>query len=584
MLRSAFAVLVALAISACAGQSSVVPGTHGIGGRQVPVKLTVRIPRAAASETHSRRYYIAATTESVALTITTPTGASVLSTTFNVTATSNGCTTSSSVTTCTESFSLAPANYVASVATYDGMDGGGNELSEGQQIAFTVEMGVANQISLTLYGIPHAITISGVSRTIGGNASAGFTLYGSGTQDFSVTASDADGNTIVGAGAPAFTVSVGSSSIGVTQPTAGEQNEFELAQSSTVYPGVTLDVAASFSDSTVCQQSGAVCSTSTTVAALAHMVAAIASGALEIFDAPYSTTPTLTVTASPSPLVGPVFDGAGDIFESYYNSSTSTSGIYVYKPPYTGSPTVVSLAAGVTVGSLFADGANRLFVGGQTTSSGSNGYFAEIAPPYTSATTLTTTIECACSVVENAAGDVFAATHNACGASSCYRLNEFAPPYTGGPTQVGRGLPGAYGYLAMTPSQTLVGFFVNTSEGYADVFESPYSSTTSSLELGTPYCCNTNEIAGLNTWAVSDSNGNIYVPSSVNGMLYEYTPPYTSDPASIVSVGSNTEVAIDGSDDLFIGSSNGVGEYAPPYGSATFSFGIGGTRNFAVTP
>jgi virginiamycin B lyase len=82
---------------------------------------------------------------------------------------------------------------------------GSHELSVNQSVAFAVVRGVPNAVSLTLDGIPASAALVPVPpSTLSGNSNAGFTLSKctTQTQDVNVVGVDADGNQIVGPGAP----------------------------------------------------------------------------------------------------------------------------------------------------------------------------------------------------------------------------------------------------------------------------------------------------------------------------------------------------------------------------------------------
>ncbi|HTA38605.1 MAG TPA: hypothetical protein VK760_05995, partial [Candidatus Acidoferrales bacterium] len=137
-------------------------------------------------------------------------------------ATNPNCTPSPIV--CTLQIPLTLGSYTGSISTYDGLLDGtktptGNELSANQNIAFTLVTGKPNAIGVTLGGIPASISIfPTATSTLTGSAGTGFGLSrcGAGVQQVAAYANDADGNIILGAGAPSMTLKSGSASLAIS--------------------------------------------------------------------------------------------------------------------------------------------------------------------------------------------------------------------------------------------------------------------------------------------------------------------------------------------------------------------------------
>lgn len=145
-------------------------------------------------------------------------GPSTVDKTFGLTRTSPNCSPSESGTVCTESLVLQPcpssANcYTGLIETYDKVlctgstcviPPGAQALSANQNIAFSVLLGQANAIRLTLDGIPVSATLAPASSsTLKGSASFTISKCVTAPQSVNVVGIDADGNEIVGSGAPA---------------------------------------------------------------------------------------------------------------------------------------------------------------------------------------------------------------------------------------------------------------------------------------------------------------------------------------------------------------------------------------------
>ncbi|MBV8149953.1 MAG: hypothetical protein JOY59_00220 [Candidatus Eremiobacteraeota bacterium] len=106
------------------------------------------------------------------------------------------------------------ACYTAEVATYDAFHNGhippgAHELSANQRVRFAIAAGTT-LVPLVLDGIPKSIAfVPSASSTLSGDLHSGFVepKCSATTQEVSLTAADADGNYIVGPGAPKMTLS-----------------------------------------------------------------------------------------------------------------------------------------------------------------------------------------------------------------------------------------------------------------------------------------------------------------------------------------------------------------------------------------
>src|SRR5208283_1497470 len=126
----------------------------------------------------------------------------------------------------------------ATFATYDGLLNGsglptGNELSANQSVPLSIVAGRANHINVTLEGIPTTVAVvPAVGSTLGGDMSSGFTLAKCSPppQPVNVLGVDADGNDIIGPGAPVPSLSSNNTTdLPVTAtPDAASPNEFVL--------------------------------------------------------------------------------------------------------------------------------------------------------------------------------------------------------------------------------------------------------------------------------------------------------------------------------------------------------------------
>ena len=110
------------------------------------------------------------------------------------------------------------------------------------------------------------------------------------------------------------------------------------------------------------------------------------------------------------------------------NSGNST--VTTYAAPYTGTPTA-TISAGISEPkSLGVNAAGNLFV-----ANGGNNSITEYAPPYTGAPIATITngiSECSWGIAVDSHGNLFAGTVNS--------IVEYASPYTGAPTVISNGI------------------------------------------------------------------------------------------------------------------------------------------------
>ncbi|HEY5340582.1 MAG TPA: hypothetical protein VIK27_06115, partial [Candidatus Aquilonibacter sp.] len=178
-------------VSACGGGGSAASGLPATGpitaaGSRSKVTFTIAVPRPAASS-QARPAYVSPATQSMTINVLQG-GSSVVSQTVGLTASSTGCTSSLASVTCTLQLTLNAGSYTASITTYDAANATGNALSTAQNVAFTVTAGQNNLVPLSLSGIPTSVSVTAASST-----------------SVDVVAKDADGNYIVGSGAPTYT-------------------------------------------------------------------------------------------------------------------------------------------------------------------------------------------------------------------------------------------------------------------------------------------------------------------------------------------------------------------------------------------
>jgi hypothetical protein len=107
---------------------------------------------------------------------------------------------------CSVPFNVAPGTHTFSFILEDS---GGTPLSAASNISYTLTAGQTNTLSITLGGVPANVvmqTVSGNGSRVTGSQGNGFTVYGNASVQFTVDVTDADGNIMVGSGAPSPSV------------------------------------------------------------------------------------------------------------------------------------------------------------------------------------------------------------------------------------------------------------------------------------------------------------------------------------------------------------------------------------------
>jgi len=544
-----------LAPAKTATKTTIAPG-------QGTLALTISIPHpTAASASKRSAAYISSSTQSIAITIAST--APVLQEAVGLTPASNpNCTTVSSTTTCGITIPLSAGSFSATFATYDGpvVSGAatGNLLSQGQSIPVTVTAGQTNTVTATLDGVPTSITIAPSSgSTITGTQSGGFTVPYS-AQGLTIEALDADGNVILGAGAPTFAVTATATKYTVTQPASGTPNQITL-ESATGGSG-TLSVTATPPDGGFsCSATGVVCTASATLASTLHEFFAVSRSALYEYTSPDNQTWTLAATnatsiANPSSIAAMpngdviVLNAGEPAFPPIIPGSPAT--LLIFAPPYTSAPTVNSNVSVPSIGGQMSGAADAS--GNLVFTDAPN--LGVLAPPYTGTPTFTSNPDGGFLALDPA-GDAVTSSFN-----GTFFLT--APSYASSTTissTVG-------GVAAVSANGTLA--IANTNVPYElSISAAPYVTSIPTV-ISLPY-----QPGGL----TFDSNGNLWVYIADGAHVQKYAAPFSSgeSPAfDIVSGNQPAPLTADSSGDVFAVTS---------YSSVT-EFGPSGTTVTTITP
>jgi hypothetical protein len=506
MKRLLLIALCAALLAGCGGGSAMPGTTRASGPQSVKQQVTFRIDKPAGATSAHRRsaQYLSPATAALEVTVYLSGSQSPLfNETVSLTLSSGNCTSSLSDTYCNFAIQLAPGSYIVDLTA---VDANYTPLSAASSIAFTVASGQNTAVPVTLSGIPAKLQVAPGALAVHGPSASGFTLYGSAPQNLVVAALDADGNIIIGPGAPTFTASVVSGSgWSAGTPSSTSPNLLSITPPGNNGAGATIAVTANYPDST-CTLTGAVCSTS--------------------------------------------FAMKNDV-QTLFVANQGSSTVTTYAPSYNDYPTS-TISLGSTPYALGLDGNQNLFVAGLE-NNGVTGSIDEYAPPYVgSISNQFVFTGWPTSIAIDAAGDVFVPNYNSTGS-----VYEFAQPYSNTPTGSISGLAGSY-VLALDRGNL---FVANTGNGgipgsvieYAPPYNSPVATIT---------------ITGASAEALAfDAAGDLFVVSnsSESPNLMEYTPPYSGSPIVARSVSGPRGLAVDAAGDLFVVGTSAVYEYAPPY-------------------
>jgi hypothetical protein len=213
MIRNVLAALMALSIlSACGGAGSTIPGAP-LAPSQTPVDgagrsrhgqatFRIRIPP-CKERAHCRRHahWISPATQSIVIAIDAY--APIVQ---NLTPTSANCSVGGPISylVCQFSVTVTTGPHTFSATTFDGLNGNGNALSADLNVPVTIVGGSNQGVGLTLGGIAQSLVVLAPPNSphVTGSQFDGFSVYGNLPVPFSVIPVDADGNYIVGPGAP----------------------------------------------------------------------------------------------------------------------------------------------------------------------------------------------------------------------------------------------------------------------------------------------------------------------------------------------------------------------------------------------
>jgi hypothetical protein len=519
------------------------------------VRFVIHLPK----KKHKGRLpkYLSPATKSMRVLIVLA-GKTKVNKTVGLTSESNGCTGSGATAQCVFELALPPAKgYVASLTTFDGLNGTGKILSAAANVVFNVSKGSSKVVGLTLDGVP-----------------AGIQIFPAGTNAFYAVTSDPDGNIIVGPGAPKITASASGATVAtITQPTTAAPNTIRVSQIAGASGTETIGLTAAYPAGATngCAIAGAVCTFPGVATALSGQEVFIANyydsapSSVVGFSVPLKSAtqaPDYTISVDyPFPIA---MDASDNLFVTQYDSPGS---IFTYAPPYnavTATAGGLSDTEGLTVG---ANGA--VFATG-------GGFVDEYVPPYTAAPTQFTVSSSSLGIAADASNNLYVGVGST--------VDVFAPPYTNAtvpkytvtlasssqypivvsgnklyvgeendvevfslpitinnPTPVATistGINYAYGLTLDSAGNLYVANYYGGTSNHGSIliYDAPLSTGESPSTTIT-----------VNYYPqdlVLDNSGNLYVSTyeggtSDEGALYEFQPPFTNSSTPAVSISNN---------------------------------------------
>jgi hypothetical protein len=309
-------------------------------------RFEIKIPK---KKKRRRERYVSPATKSLQIAITPVGGGQPVTKKINV----SGATLQVAI-------QLNPGKYLATVATYDAINEGGNRLSSGQALPFELAAGKDTTVTLVLGGVLHAFDI--VPDSAPGSVAGGFSIYGSTAQAFTVAGTDADGYLIIGPGAPLLNISITGTGWSVTpkQTSAANPDRFAVTP-----PGVnasTATVKLAVADPALCALAGSACTTTFGLKNISQkLYAAVCQSScgvstnpdeVVIFDAPYTGQPVATITNG---ILGPTdvaADKSGNVFVvnnplKYGGNSSTPPSVTEYSPTNNYASPIATMTSGL---------------------------------------------------------------------------------------------------------------------------------------------------------------------------------------------------------------------------------------------
>jgi hypothetical protein len=524
------------------------------------VKVTIHVPPTSGLTPR----YVSPSTRSIVIKAYSAHGKLLASSRANLRAGVKYCKRISSILVCTFKFSAAAGKDRFSATTYDRAKGKGKVLSTLSNFELTVKAGKTVKLPLALDGIVHSVSmeLTGDNTLKTGSTASGFKFAGLLPQTLQVAGLDADGNIIVGAGAPIVGLTSSDTTHISISRVSGTTNDFLITPHS-----IAADIA------------------------------------LTASAKPGGGGATLQSSASLS--IEPV------LYVANFGSLSSAGNVAAYAS-WSAHP-VEAITNGIgNPGVLALDGSGNLWVGNEAGGVSTQGSITKYAP---GSTTPSRTISGASpygnggnSVAVDSLGNVYCACNNA------QEVDEYTPSDVSGPSRslnntnspggistpysvavdssrnlyVANGTSNAIGIAVyppsgMTPSRNISSgingvsllAFDKSGNLYAGNYNTP--STITEYGPGSSTVANTFESSGLSApeALAVDSSGNVYASNypggSGNSTILEYTQTSTGSPTRTFTVtgGFVWGIALDPIGNLYVPVSQSNVVYEYPAGMST---------------
>jgi hypothetical protein len=228
-----------------ASGGSAFAGEFQPGATRVEVRFALKIPAAPAGS-----HYVSPSTKSVVVKVFNARHKRLLLTAVrNLTARSKDCKSETGALKCRFSILEAPGRYAFDVTMFDRIRGKGNELAALLDFPFTVKEKSENIVHIAPSGLAASIAIAAPDvPEVTGTQGTGFTIFGVSPLAFTIAPMDADGNIIIGRGAPKVRLVTTPANMTVASPAPGSDTWTLTSTYTATDPGVaspaTLSVTA----------------------------------------------------------------------------------------------------------------------------------------------------------------------------------------------------------------------------------------------------------------------------------------------------------------------------------------------------
>jgi NHL repeat len=427
-----------LAASACSshGSSGMLPQTSSATSPIKPssgktaAALSIKVPRLSASASSNRRapQYVSPSSTQLVVAVNNATPV-----TYALTPQSPGC--SVQVTTLICTFSVAaPAGQDAFTLTLE--DAGGNALSK-NTVSAKLTAGQSTPVNVTLAGIPVAVqVVAGPGAHVEGTGNPSWHLPGMTPEDVEAQPIDADGNVIIGAGAPKITqVSVTTGSGFATVAPAGnplDPEAYVLTPTGGSAAGQTVTVSAT--------AQGVTLNDGTTSAPITSSTNFTFTPAIAVGSGPFITIYSVetgnqilqfcVVCSAIVPVTAMASDSNGELYVAVTGGFFSRSStIFIYRPGATSPSSSLVTSNGIgLVNTLTTDKNGMLYVGSGQVIRGPSPQIQEFPKGATTASvTITGGVTSPSALGVDGSGNVYSVDNGS--------VNIYGPGSQAGPTQ-----------------------------------------------------------------------------------------------------------------------------------------------------